>query len=88
MIAVTLRQSVQTESGNVKRQEPLASAKNLSRGFLLVWSWEKSQGNLQNQARYETSVVINDLVPECLNTASNRAATSCDVALILCRFRC
>jgi hypothetical protein len=83
IIAVTLRQSVRTESGYVERQEPLASAKSFLRDFLLVWNWEKSQGNLQNQARYQTSVEINYLVPEYLNTASNKAVGSCDVALAL-----
>jgi len=83
MIAVTLRQSVRTESGYVERQEPLASAKIFSRDFLLVWNWEKSQGNLQNQAIYETSVEINDLVLEYLKTTSDKATRSCDVALAL-----
>jgi tetratricopeptide (TPR) repeat protein len=81
VIAVTLRQSVRIKSGYVERQEPLASAKNFSHDFLLVWNWEKSQGNLQNQARYETPVEINDLVPEYLKTALDKATRSCDVAL-------
>jgi hypothetical protein len=81
VIAVTLRQSVRIESGYVERQEPLASAKSFWRDFLLVWNWEKSQGNLQNQARYETPVEINDLVPKYLKTTSDKATRSCDVAL-------
>ncbi|CZR68380.1 related to heterokaryon incompatibility protein [Phialocephala subalpina] len=83
MIAVTLRQSVRTESRYVERQEPLASAKSFLRNFLLVWNWKKSPGDLQDQARYETSAEINDLVSEYLNTASNKAVRSCNVALAL-----
>jgi tetratricopeptide (TPR) repeat protein len=61
----------------------LASAKSFPHDFLLIWNWEKSQGNSQSQARYEPSVEINDLVPEFLNTASDKAAKSCAVALAL-----
>jgi hypothetical protein len=83
VFAVTLRQSVRVESGYVERQEPLASAKSFSRDFLLVWNWEKFQGNLQNQARYETPVEINDLVPEYLKKTSDKETRSWDVALAL-----
>jgi len=55
----------------------LALAKSFSRDFLLIWNWEKSQGNLQNQAIYEASVEINDLVPEYLKTTSDKASRPC-----------
>ncbi len=83
MIAVTLRQSVGTESRYIERQDPVASANILLRDLLLVWNWEKSQANLQDQVGDETSGEINTLVPEYLKTASDKAARSCNVALAL-----
>ncbi|KAF4624545.1 hypothetical protein G7Y89_g13625 [Cudoniella acicularis] len=83
MIAVTLQQSVQTKNGYSERQRPLASTKSFPHDLLLVWNWEKSPGNLQDRARYETSVEVDTLVLENPQTASNKVARLCDVGLVL-----
>jgi tetratricopeptide (TPR) repeat protein len=74
MIVVTPQQYVRTESRCNEHQEPLASTKIFLHNFLLVWNWEKSLGNLQDQ---------NTLVPEHLTIASNKAVRLCDMALVL-----
>lgn len=81
IVAVTLRQSVQTESGYVDRPESPASAKSFSRDFLLIWNWKKPLGNLQDRAKYETSAEINTLVPEYLKTTSPKTTRLWNVAL-------
>jgi hypothetical protein len=60
----------------------LASMRSFSCDFLLVWNWEKSPENLQDQAGegHETLVEINTLVPEYLKTASDKAARLYEVA--------
>jgi hypothetical protein len=84
MIAVTPLQSEPTERGYIDRQEPLASTKSFSCGFLLVWNWENSPEDLQDRAGagYETLPEINSRVPEYLKTALDKAARSYEVALV------
>jgi hypothetical protein len=85
MIAVTLLQSVRTESEHIKRQEPLALMRSFSYDFLLVWKWEDSPEDLQERAGagHETLPEINSIVPEYLKTALDKAAKSYEVALVL-----
>jgi tetratricopeptide (TPR) repeat protein len=85
IIAVTILQSEPTESGYIERQEPLASTGSFSYDFLLVWKWEDFPEDLQYRAAagYETLPEINSLVPEYLKTTSDKAARSCEVALVL-----
>jgi hypothetical protein len=83
MIAVTPRQGARTESGNIESHQPLPSIKNFSRDFLLIWNWEAGLENLQDRARDESSVEINDLVPEYLMTDAKKADISIKTALIL-----
>jgi hypothetical protein len=85
MIAVTLLQSESTESGYIERQEPLASTRSFSYNFLLVWNWEDSPEDLQDRSGpgSETLPEINSLLPDYFKIASDRAARSYEVALVL-----
>ncbi|KIM99850.1 hypothetical protein OIDMADRAFT_125975 [Oidiodendron maius Zn] len=79
IMAVTFQQSKRAESD---RQTPLSWNNDFTRDLLLVWDWEKSAG-LQGRAGYESSVEINTLVPEYLETASNKVARLRNMALAL-----
>ena len=83
VIAVTPQQDVRTESRYTKPQGPFHSINSFPRDFLLVWNWESSPGNLQDQEGYETSTEINSLLPEYSNTDLDKATRLRNVALIL-----
>jgi hypothetical protein len=83
MIGATLWRYAQTESGHLNPQNALPLTQSFSREFLLVWNWEESQKISQDRVKYESSTEINTLVPEYLKTASDKAARSYDVVLVL-----
>jgi hypothetical protein len=82
MTAVTPRQCVRiiqdahSHDGHVEPKDSpraLSSIKNFSRGFILVWDWEKGLENLQDRVGDEISMEINALVPEYPLTDAEKA---------------
>ncbi|TGO13444.1 hypothetical protein BTUL_0069g00110 [Botrytis tulipae] len=83
VIAVNLEGHTQRDRGYIECPAPSHSMKNFSRDFLLIWNWEQSLKYPQGQAEYEGTIESYFSVPEYLETDTNRAVNSINVALAL-----
>jgi ankyrin repeat protein len=87
MIAATPQEDIPTKSRQIKWLTLSQSENIFTRDFLLVWDWESSLEEHQDQERYETLIRTNNSVSECSKTESqsylNNATRTWNVALIL-----